>query len=122
MLPPSTLRLRAFRPDSLADGLTAVQTLAEAQGLPPGRSLGLPTRILKLTLLRSPHVYKTSRDPLEIRTYSRVLRLAPLDRTGMDTFFQTLREGLPPGLSLKLRVGVLSSRRKSPYKEGLSFA
>ncbi len=47
---------------------TAKTTGAEVRGPIP-----LPTRIRKFTVLRSPHVNKTSREQFEMRTYKRVL-------------------------------------------------
>ncbi len=42
----------------------------------------LPTKIEKYTLLRSPHVNKTSRDQFEIRTHKRILDIVePTDKT-----------------------------------------
>ena len=56
---------------------TAKRTGAEVLGPIP-----LPTKIEKFTVIRSPHVYKKSREQFEMRTHKRVLDIiSPTSQT-----------------------------------------
>ena len=61
----------------------------------------LPTKIEKFTVLRSPHVNKTSREQFEIRTHRRVLEIAnPSSHTTAKLRVHTL----PAGVSITIKV------------------
>ena len=58
----------------------------------------LPTRIQRFDILRSPHVNKTSRDQLEIRTHQRLMDIVdPTDDALMKL-------DLPAGVDVKIKV------------------
>ena len=61
----------------------------------------LPTRIQRFDILRSPHVNKTSRDQLEIRTHQRLMDIVdPTDKT-VDAL---MKLDLPAGVDVKIKV------------------
>ena len=62
----------------------------------------LPTRVDRYTVLRSPHIDRTSREQFEIRTHKRLIDiLKPTQKT-----IEALNKGLnlPPGVDIKIRV------------------
>jgi|SRR5579863_573524 len=75
---------------------TAKRTGAMVKGPIP-----LPTKKERYNLLRSPHVNKTSRDQLEIRTHSRVMEIVePSDRT-IDAL---MKLDLPAGVDVEIKL------------------
>jgi small subunit ribosomal protein S10 len=75
---------------------TAKRTGAMVKGPIP-----LPTKKERYNLLRSPHVNKTSRDQLEIRTHSRMMEIVePSDRT-IDAL---MKLDLPAGVDVEIKL------------------
>ena len=59
------------------------------------------TRIQRFDILRSPHLNKTSRDQLEIRTHQRLMDIVdPTDKT-VDAL---MKLDLPAGVDVKIKV------------------
>ena len=75
---------------------TAKRTGAVVRGPVP-----LPTRIERFDLLRSPHVNKTSRDQMEIRTHRRLMYIVdPTDKT-VDAL---MKLDLPAGVDVEIKL------------------
>ena len=75
---------------------TAKRTGAIVKGPVP-----LPTRMRRFDLLRSPHVNKTSRDQLEIRTHQRLMDIVdPTDKT-VDAL---MKLDLPAGVDVEIKL------------------
>ena len=75
---------------------TAKRTGAVVKGPVP-----LPTRKQRFDLLRSPHVNKTSRDQLEIRTHLRLMDIIdPTDKT-VDAL---MKLDLPAGVDVEIKL------------------
>ena len=75
---------------------TAKRTGAIVKGPVP-----LPTRMKRFDILRSPHVNKTSRDQLEIRTHQRLMDIVdPTDKT-VDAL---MKLDLPAGVDVEIKL------------------
>lgn len=75
---------------------TAKRTGAMVKGPIP-----MPTKKERFDILRSPHVNKTSRDQLEIRTHLRVMEIVePSDRT-IDAL---MKLDLPAGVDVEIKL------------------
>ncbi len=75
---------------------TAKRTGAMVKGPIP-----LPTKIERFDLLRSPHVNKTSRDQMEVRTHLRVMEIVePSDKT-IDAL---MKLDLPAGVDVEIKL------------------
>ena len=75
---------------------TAKRTGAIVKGPGP-----LPTRMKRFDILRSPHVNKTSRDQLEIRTHQRLMDIVdPTDKT-VDAL---MKLDLPAGVDVEIKL------------------
>ena len=61
----------------------------------------LPTKIQKYTILRSPHVNKTSREQFESRTHKRLIDI--LDATP-QTVDSLMKLELPAGVDVEIKV------------------
>ena len=67
------VRLRAFDVELIDQSAKAIVQTVQKAGAKVSGPIPLPTRINKVTVLRSPHVNKKSREQFEIRTHKRVL-------------------------------------------------
>jgi small subunit ribosomal protein S10 len=68
---------------------------------PSAPAVPLPTRKQRFDLLRSPHVDKTSRDQLEIRTHLRLMDIIdPTDKT-VDAL---MKLDLPAGVDVEIKL------------------
>lgn len=75
---------------------TAKRTGAMVKGPIP-----LPTKKNRFDILRSPHVNKTSRDQLEMRTHQRLMEIVdPSDRT-IDAL---MKLDLPAGVDVEIKL------------------
>jgi small subunit ribosomal protein S10 len=60
----------------------------------------LPTKIEKYTVLRSPHVNKTSREQFEMRTHKRIIDII---EPNSDTVEALMKLELPAGVSVDIK-------------------
>ena len=80
----------------ILEGDTVKRTGAIVKGPVP-----LPTRMKRFDILRSPHVNKTSRDQLEIRTHQRLMDIVdPTDKT-VDAL---MKLDLPAGVDVEIKL------------------
>ena len=76
------IRLKAYDHRVLDQSAQRIVETAERMGATVVGPVPLPTRKERFDLLRSPHVNKTSRDQLEIRTHLRLMDIIdPTDKT-----------------------------------------
>ncbi|HID8605643.1 TPA: 30S ribosomal protein S10 [Neisseria meningitidis] len=75
---------------------TAKRTGAVAKGPIP-----LPTKIERFNILRSPHVNKTSREQLEIRTHLRLMDIVDWTDKTTDAL---MKLDLPAGVDVEIKV------------------
>ena len=74
---------------------------AKATGAIVKGPVPLPTRMKRFDILRSPHVNKTSRDQLEIRTHQRLMDIVePTDKT-VDAL---MKLDLPAGVDVEIKL------------------
>ncbi|XXN13739.1 MAG: 30S ribosomal protein S10 [Candidatus Hodgkinia cicadicola] len=75
----------------------------------------LPTKIVKYTVNKSPHIDKKSRDQLEVRTHNRLIVVKGAYRLIMPKFIEI---DLPKGLFVEMKM-VLARTRDVRYRSGL---
>ena len=74
------IRLKAFDYKLIDQSAQEIVETAKRSGAVVKGPVPLPTRIERFDILRSPHVNKTSRDQLEIRTHLRLMDIIPPTR------------------------------------------
>ena len=67
------IRLKAYDHRILDQSVNEIVETAKRTGAQVAGPIPLPTVLNKFTVLRSPHVYKKSREQFEIRTHKRLL-------------------------------------------------
>ena len=95
------IRLKAFDYKLVDQSALEIVDTAKRTGAVVRGPVPLPTRIQRFDILRSPHVNKTSRDQLEIRTHQRLMDIIdPTDKT-VDAL---MKLDLPAGVDVKIKV------------------
>ena len=95
------IRLKAFDYKLIDQSALEIVDTAKRTGAVVRGPVPLPTRIQRFDILRSPHVNKTSRDQLEIRTHQRLMDIIdPTDKT-VDAL---MKLDLPAGVDVKIKI------------------
>ncbi|CUA83912.1 MULTISPECIES: 30S ribosomal protein S10 [Gulbenkiania] len=95
------IRLKAFDYNLIDRSAQEIVETAKRTGAVVKGPVPLPTKIERFNLLRSPHVNKTSRDQLEIRTHLRLMDIVdPTDKT-VDAL---MKLDLPAGVDVEIKL------------------
>ena len=95
------IRLKAYDHRLLDQSAQEILQTAKRTGAKVSGPIPLPTRILKYTVLRSPHVDKKSREQFEMRIHKRLLDiLEPTPKT-IDAL---MRLDLPAGIDVEIKL------------------
>ena len=95
------IRLKAYDYNLIDRSAAEIVETAKRTGAVVKGPVPLPTRIQRFDILRSPHVNKTSRDQLEIRTHLRLMDIVdPTDKT-VDAL---MKRDLPAGVDLEIKL------------------
>jgi small subunit ribosomal protein S10 len=95
------IRLKAYDHRILDQSAEQIVEAAERTGANVAGPVPLPTQIRKVTVIRSPHIDKDSREQFEMRTHKRLIDiLEPTSRT-VDTL---MRLQLPAGVDIEIKL------------------
>ncbi len=94
------VNLRAFDVELIDQSAKAIVQTAQKAGAKVLGPIPLPTRINKITVLRSPHVNKKSREQFEMRTHKRLIDILEPTPSVMDSL---MKLELPAGVSVELK-------------------
>ena len=95
------IRLKAFDYKLIDQSALEIVDTAKRTGAVVKGPVPLPTRIQKFDILRSPHIDKTSRDQMEIRTHLRLMDIIdPTDKT-VDAL---MRLSLAAGVDIEIKM------------------
>ena len=95
------IRMEAYDHSVLDQSASEIVDTAKRTGAVVHGPIPLPTRIEKYTVLRSPHIDKTSREQFEIRTHKRVIDI--IQPTG-KTIDALNKLSLPAGVDVKIKA------------------
>ena len=94
------VRLRGFDIELVDQSSRAIVQTVQKSGARVAGPIPLPTRINKFTVLRSPHVYKKSREQFEMRTHKRLIDILEPSSAVMDAL---MKLELPAGVDVEIR-------------------
>ena len=95
------IRLKAYDYRLIDQSALEIVETAKRTGAVVRGPVPLPTRKQRFDILRSPHVNKTSRDQLEIRTHLRLMDIIdPTDKT-VDAL---MKLDLPAGVDVEIKL------------------
>ena len=96
------LRLSAYDLDSMKEATDKLNSLDFAKEAFMKGPLPLPTKTRRWCLLKSPHVYKKSREHFECRVYKRMVDLY-VELPNVDKYGKIIGDlKLPPGVRVEL--------------------
>ncbi len=94
------VRLRAFDVGLIDQSAKAIVQTVQQAGVKVSGPIPLPTRINKVTVLRSPHVNKKSREQFEMRTHKRLIDIIEPSSDVMDSL---MKLELPAGVDVEIK-------------------
>lgn len=94
------VKLKAFDVKLLDIGVVNIVESVKKTGANIIGPIPLPTKIEKFTVLRSPHVNKTSREQFEMRTHSRLIEIV---NPSTDVMASLMKLELPAGVDVQLK-------------------
>ena len=95
------IRLKAFDYRLIDQSALRIVDTAKRTGAVVKGPIPLPTKIERFDVLRSPHVNKTSRDQLEIRTHLRMMDIIDPTEKTVDAL---IKLDLPAGVDVVIKL------------------
>lgn len=95
------IKLKAFDHVMLDNAVLKIVEVANNTGAKVCGPIPLPTRTEKITILRSPHKDKDSREQFEIRTHKRLLDIVNPTPKTVDAL---MRLDVPTGVDVELKL------------------
>mgnify|MGYP000713443951 CR=1 FL=1 len=96
------IRLKAFDHRLIDRSAMEIVDTAKRTGALVKGPIPLPTKIERYTLLRSPHVDKSSRDQFEIRTHKRIMDIIEPTEKTVDAL---MKLDLAAGVDVEIKLG-----------------
>ena len=94
------VNLRGFDVELIDQSAKAIVQTVQKAGAKVSGPIPLPTRINKVTALRSPHVNKNSREQFEMRTHKRLIDIIEPSAEVMDSL---IKLELPAGVAVEIK-------------------
>jgi len=95
------IRLKAFDHRVLDQSAKEIVSTAKRTGARVRGPIPLPTRMERITVLRSPHIDKKSREQFEIRTHKRMLDIVDPTPQTVDAL---MKLDLASGVDVEIKV------------------
>lgn len=95
------VKLKAFDHVMLDTAVLKIVETADSTGAKVCGPIPLPTRKEKITILRSPHKHKDSREQFEIRTHKRLIDIVNPTPKTVDAL---MRLDMPTGVDIELKL------------------
>jgi small subunit ribosomal protein S10 len=95
------IRMEAYDHHVLDGASVSIVETAKRTGARVHGPIPLPTRIERYTVLRSPHVDKTSREQFEMRTHKRIIEISEATAKTMDALTKI---NMPAGVNIRIKI------------------
>ena len=95
------IRLKAYDHVILEQSAEKIVETAKRTGAQVSGPIPLPTKKEVITILRSPHKYKDSREQFEMRTHKRVIDILYATQDTVDTL---MKLDLPAGVDIEIKL------------------
>jgi small subunit ribosomal protein S10 len=84
-----------------------MEALSKEHNITLGGVIPLPTKKTRITLLRSPHVNKQSREQFETRRHSRLLKIKAYNQDTVIAFLKEVEDTCPVGVTIRATLGFM---------------
>jgi len=95
------IRIKAYDHDLLDQSAARIVDTAKRTGAEVSGPIPLPTEKEIITILRSPHKHKDSREQFEMRTHKRVIDILYPTQTTIDNL---MKLDLPAGVDIEMKI------------------
>ena len=95
------IRLKAYDHEVLEVAAAKIVEVARKTGSEVSGPIPLPTRKEIITILRSPHKHKDSREQFEMRTHKRVIDVLAPNQATVDTL---MAMDMPAGVDIEVKL------------------
>ena len=95
------IRLKAYDPVVLEQSAEKIVDTAKKTGAKVSGPIPLPTKKEVVTILRSPHKHKDSREQFEMRTHKRVIDILYPTQKTVDSL---MKIDLPAGVDIEIKL------------------
>lgn len=95
------IKLKAFDHSLIDEAADRIVTTASKLGCKVSGPIPLPTQKEVVTVIRSPHKHKDSREQFEIRTHKRMIDLVAPNAKAVDGL---MRLDLPAGVDINIKL------------------
>ena len=95
------IRLKGYDHRTLDQSAAEIVSTAKRTGAQVAGPIPLPTVINRMTVLRSPHVDKKSREQFEVRTHKRLLDILEPTQQTVDAL---MKLDLPAGVDVEIKA------------------
>ena len=95
------IKLKAFDHSLIDEASTRIVNTASKLGCKVSGPIPLPTQKEVVTVIRSPHKHKDSREQFEIRTHKRVIDIVSPNAKAVDGL---MRLDLPAGVEVNIKL------------------
>lgn len=95
------IKLKAYDHRIIDKSARMIIEVAERTGASVAGPVPLPTEINKVTVLRSPHVHKDSREQFEMRTHKRLLDVVDPTSKTIDSLMSL---DMPAGVDIEIKM------------------
>ncbi len=95
------IKLKAYDHRIIDKSARMIIEVAERTGAQVAGPVPLPTEINKVTVLRSPHVHKDSREQFEMRTHKRLIDVIDPSSKTIDSLMSL---DMPAGVDIEIKM------------------
>ena len=95
------IRLKAYEPQLIEKSAAQIVETAKRTGSKVSGPIPLPTEKEIVTILRSPHKHKDSREQFEMRTHKRVIDILYPTQKTVDSL---MKIDLPAGVDIEIKL------------------
>ena len=95
------IRLKAFDHQILDESASRIVETANRTGASVSGPIPLPTEKEIITILRSPHKYKDSREQFEARTHKRLIDIVTPNNKTMESL---MKLEMPAGVNIEIKL------------------
>ena len=95
------IRLKAYDHELLEQAAAKIVAVAKKTGSEVSGPIPLPTRKEIVTILRSPHKHKDSREQFEMRTHKRVIDVIAPNQATVDALMSI---DMPAGVEIEVKL------------------
>ena len=95
------IRLKAYDHELLEQAAAKIVAVAKKTGSEVSGPIPLPTRKEIVTILRSPHKHKDSREQFEMRTHKRVIDVKSPNQATVDALMSI---DMPAGVDIEVKI------------------